>query len=294
MINYYFLEYFRKLAGINLKEMAEACGRTGDNGRKYYSNALDKHSDLSDESVKAIASRLGISEEWITQSPVIMNKADLDQYIDEYLAECPTPLLNKTDKPNQYSIISYDAAEALREFSEKKNEISRRVVPGSLGLNNKAILDETINLVKTSFRFDPDYVSMPLRTMVGYANSHYDSIPAFVKSFASQHADIITKPKAEMLIRDLVMAQSIPSLTVDRKIFDCFASFANITMDQATCDFRLSSFESVFNLFLAVSVTISPWIIGNDDDQILTLTNPRYLPSAGRSESSSQVSGYFD
>lgn len=290
MINYYFLEYFRGLVGLTGKQLSEACGKTNP---KYYSHSCREHTELPPECVTAIADALGIAPGWITQSPVLFSKQDLDDYITQHLADCDSPLVDKTDKPNQYLIVSQASAGYLMNFAEKKRELSRGLVGVGAGFGKGHALDELTELLKHSFLDDPDYVKMPLRPMLSYASSKYESIPAFARALASSCPDVISKSGTEAFIRKLVMAPSIPSTTVDYKVMDSFATFANITMDQAMCDFRISSHESVFNLFLAASIIISGWTISEDDKGvILTLTNPKYLPSAKAPETASAMPGF--
>jgi hypothetical protein len=292
MINYYFLEYFRKLSGKTCTQLSEACGKTGGNAKSWYSRSLAEHYEMSKDNIRTIADSLGIVPEWITQSPVIMTKQDLDNYIDQYLKDSPTPILTKTDKPNQYVIVSYEAADALKAFAEKKVEIGRSAAVPGTGFGNARLLDEYVTLLKQSFLPDPDYVEMPLRPLIEYAGRHFDSIPTFVHAFAAQCPDIISKARAEALIRDLVMAPALPPTPVDTKILSCFATFAGVTLDQACCDFALSSYESVFNLFLAVSIAVSDWVITEDEDITLTLTNPKYMPSTKAAEPNPSASGF--
>lgn len=292
MVNYFFLEYFRKLAGLTHPQISEVCGKTGSSAKNYYSRAINEHFEMPEENIMAIADALGIVPEWITQSPVVLVKQDLDNYIDQYLKDSPTPIIKKTDKPNQYTIISYESAEALKNFADKKNEISRKATGIGQGMGSLYLIEDYTTLLKQSFLPDPDYEKMPLRPLLDYASRAYDSVPSFVRAFASRYPDEITKPKAEALIRDMTMARTLPFLTVDRKIMDCFASFINVTLDQALCDFRLSSSESVFNLFLAVSVTVSGWVLSDDGDVTLTLTNPEFLPSSKAAGADSVASNF--
>lgn len=284
MINYYFIEYFRKLEGMSMQQLSEFCGKTGNNAKSFYSKSLSTHSEMDSENVQAIADALGISPAWITNSPVIMTKKDLDDYIDNYIKESPVQLIGKTDKSNQYNIISFESADILSKFADKRNEIGSNYTSAGFGLSNIEKVDEYIKLIKTSFLPDPDYTPMPLRMMLNYAKTHYDSIPNFVRAFVAQFPDKIKKARAESLIRDLVMAQSVPYISTDKVVFECFADFTNLTLDQVMCDFRLSSNESVFNLFLATSLTISDWVVTGKDEFTLTLTNPLYKPSITSAE----------
>lgn len=282
MVNYYFLEYFRELAGMSGRQLSELCGKHKASNQNYYSQACHQHNELPDECINSIADALGISVGWITQSPVLFSKKNLDDYIEQHTRECDTPLVEKTDRPNQYIIVSQVSAGYLMDFAEKKREFGKKfgsITPAPVAGH---ALDQFVDLLKVSFLDDPDYVKMPLRPLLNYASMHYESVPSFARAFASQcPPEVLSKSGTEAFIRKLMMAPTIPSTNVEKRVMEGFASFANITMDEAYCDFRISSHESVFNLFLAASIVLSGWSIYEDDKGVtLTLTNPKYLPSA--------------
>jgi hypothetical protein len=285
MVNYHILEYFRGLSGLSGAQLSDACGKD----RKYYSRAIREHTDIPGECVNAMADAVGISSGWITQSPVLYNKQDLDDLIDQHALDEASPLVSKTDKSNQYLIVSQVSAGYLMEFIEKRQEISQEFSPGGVG----HAVDRLTELLKSSFLADPDYVKMPLRPMVNYASRRYESVPAFARAFASQCPDVISKSGTEALIRKLMMAPTIPNTTVERKVFESFAAFANVTLDQALNDFHVSSHESVFNLFLTASIFVSGWTMSEGDDGfVLTLTNPKYLPSSKAAETVPTMSDF--
>lgn len=268
MVNYFWLEYFRRLAGVSMNEMSAVCGDAHDN-RKYYSKALEVHTDsMPKDQINAMADLLGIVPEWITQSPIVYTKQDLDNYIAVHKRTSLSELVKPSSKPNQYEIVSQPAAMALSELSAQL----RGVTP-----------NEELEILKKAFKHDPDHIKMPLRSMINFALLKYDSLPEFAKAMASMNRDTINDAKLNALISKLVMARTLPETTVDRKVFDCFVLFANITYDQALCDFRVSSDESVFNLFLATYISLSAWTIAEDEktgEWILTLTDPTLLPSS--------------
>ncbi len=282
MINYFFLEYFRNLSGLTETKLSAACGKTDETGRKYYSNHLKARQVFPDEYVQAMADAMGIIPEWITQSPAVLSKQDLDNYIEQNEKNDFALVEHAKKATNQYLITSRQAAKYLFDFAEKERELSQHL-GGSSALGNKRALEDYGALVKQSFLPDPEYVSMPLRPMIEYADAHYDDIPSFVRAFASQYPDTITKSSSEALIRKLATAPTIPTMSVSNKVMECFASFANMTLDRVFCDFSIKSDESVFNLFLVTSISLSGWSITDDEDTgdtILTLTNPKFLPSA--------------
>lgn len=268
MVNYFWLEYFRRLTGKSMNEMSEAAGCTGEQGRKSYSRWLERRAnDIADDNIKGMAEAVGIIPEWITQSPIVYTKDDLDNYLAAHKRNTQSPLVKPSAKINQYEIVSQDAALALRDLAEQL----RGTTP-----------EQEIEILKTSFKVDPDYVKMPLRPMSDYALLHFNSLPEFAKTFAASNREVISDKKLNALVSKLVMARTLPATTVDRAIFDCFVGFANITLDQALCDFRVSSHQSVFNLFLAAYISLSPWTIKEDEKLaawVLTLTDPALLPS---------------
>ena len=292
MINYYFIEYFRKIEGLSMQQLSEVCGKTGSNAKNYYSKSLSRHREMPSESVQAIAEALDIAPGWITQSPIITSKEDLDRYINQHIRASEFKLIGRLKNSNQYSIDSYDVVNLLNDFSDKLNNIYNDSFWVQTAKKNNERLNEYINLIKHSFLPDPDYTPMPMRTMYDYALSHYDNIPAFVHDFAKHYPDYFKRSRTEGLIRDLITARSTPEITVEHKVFEHFADFTNSTLDQVMCDFRLSSNESVFNLFLATSLTISDWVVTGIDDFTLTLTNPLYKPSAANPQPTIYTAGY--
>lgn len=294
MINYFFLEYFRNLSGLTAAQLSEACDKTGESGKRYYSNYLKNRYEFPPEHVKAMADELGIIPEWITQSPVVLTKQDLDSYIEQNEKNGFVPLVRRTDKSNQYIIDSPKAASLLNDFSEKMRSISRTTVSTSAGFGNAKYVEDYSTLIKQSFLPDPDYVPMALRPMIEFADARYDDQASFVRAFASQFPDVISKTNVTALIRKLATAKTIPSITVSNKIIECFATFANVTLDRAFCDFAISSDESVFNLFLATSITLSGWTLYENEsngDMLLTLTNPKFLPNSKANSADQTLSG---
>lgn len=293
MINYFFLEYFRNLSGLSSTQLSAACGKASD--RSYYSHHLKKRFDFPPEQIQTMAEVLEIVPEWITQSPVVLTKQDLDSYIEQNEQNEFVPLVHRTDKSNQYIIDSPGAVSLLNDFSEKLRCISLTSVSTGSVSGNATYIEDYAALIRQSFMPDPDYVPMSLRPVLEFADTHYKDHIAFVKAFVSQYREIIPELSETMLLRKLATAKTIPSTTVNTKIIQCFADFANVSQDRAFCDFCLSSNESVFNLFLATSITLSGWTLYEDNksgDMLLTLTNPKFLPNA-KPFISDQISDYM-
>ena len=267
MINYFFLELYRRRADLSCKEISALCGK-GEASRTYYSRSLRNQSELPAEYVKRIADELDISPDWITQSPAVFTKAALDGYIDAAGRNGGVPLVVKTKQPNQFVIVHRGAAQDLIDFKDQcfRGEYC-----------------DMVEAMRHVFRHDPDYKKMPLRPVVNYALQHYGDIPAFVKALALRYPNVINETKLNSLMRKLEMAAYVPELQLERKVLNCFVEYANTTRTWATCDFMLSSVESVFNLFISTYISLSPWVLYEDSktgDYLLTLTDPRYLPSA--------------
>jgi hypothetical protein len=264
-MNYFFLEYFRALTGTTPKTLMTKMGQDPERAGHAYTDMMRAYPETTPEKAKAFAEALGISEAWLTHAPVVFSKSDLDNYLAIYLKRETVPLIRPTDKGNQYEIVSMPLAMELSEIAEKRAHSTP---------------SEWAAYLLHAAKVDPEYQAAPLRSVLDYAILNYDSIPAFAKAFVSQAPDL--KPsQTDAITAKLVMAQSLPTMKFDKKLMRAFADFSNKTYDQVACDFRISSIESVVNLFLVVAVLISDWTISENDkgSTILTLTDPRYLPS---------------
>ncbi len=264
-MNYFFLEYFRALTGTSAKDLMIKLGSDPERAAHAYTDMMRAFPEASSERVKAMADALGISEAWLVHAPVVFSKSDLDNYIAVYLKREATPLIKMTDKGNQYEIISTPLALELSEIAETRAHSSP---------------SEWAKYLLTAAKEDPEYQASPLRSVLDYALLNYDSIPAFARAFVNQAPDL--KPtQYNAVTAKLVMAQSLPTVKFEKRLMQAFADFSNKTFDQVMCDFRISSSESIINLFLVVSVLISEWTIAENENgsTLLTLTDPRYLPS---------------
>ncbi|MBR2597357.1 MAG: hypothetical protein IKE09_02280 [Clostridiales bacterium] len=282
MVNYFFLEYFRSLSGLTAAQLSATCGKADD--RSYYPHHLKNRYDFPPEQIKAMAEVLDIVPEWITQAPVVLTKKDLDDYIEQHEKNEYVLVERSKKASNQYIIVSGKAAHLLYEYLDKRRSLSCTSSENGFA-----------TLLRQSFQPDPDYAQMPLRHMIEYADTHFKDHMSFVKAFASQYRKAIPESSETSLLRKLAIAKTIPSTTVSNKILRCFADFSNVPEDRAFCDFAVSSDESVFNLFLATEITLSGWILSEDEESgntILTLTNPKFLPGA-KSYISDQISDYM-
>jgi len=262
-MNYFYAEYWQNMNGMSNNDVMKALGKDPNTSRQY-GDWKQNRSDISDADVEALAKALDISSAWLRYVPIVFEKDDLDGYINIYAQHEGSPIIKRAYQSNQYEIVSMPLRKMLEEYATSK-----------IGKSGADLAE----MLRTVPKFDPDYAPSQTRPITSYAELSFHSIPNFTRSFVKEENGF--KPgQAETITARLVMSKTIPAVKFGKDFYEKFAKVYGKTLDQVYCDFFISSLESVFNLFVAVDMFLSPWRIQDDKDgnSLLTLIDPKFMP----------------